>query len=180
MRKQGVLLAFDDTAVLATQAGVLALPDLVQSLSEMAHDVEFVERNVGLRSVPAGGVTKGFPHVHHRKLDAFGLRSSERLIEEIEAGFRTVLAAQPDRAVPLQVADYDAVGVPLADRDLVDADRPWPRCSRSSKLFLHVLLVEFLDGPPIQVQFAGDVLDGRGPTVPPHEEGKALGVKGVV
>ena len=165
---------------LPRKPGVLALPDLVQSLSEMAHHVELVEQDAGLRSVAAGGVAKGLPHVHHRKPDALGFRGSQPLVEEIEAGFGTVLAAEPDRAVPLQIADHDAVGVPLADRDLVDADRPRPRCSRSSKLLLHVLLVELLDGPPIQVQLAGDVLDGRGPTAPAHEEGKALGVKGVV
>ena len=89
-------------------------------------------------------------------------------------------AAEPDRPVPLQVADHDAVGVSLADRDLVDADRRRRRHPCSSELLLHVLLVEFLDRPPIQGQLAGDVLDRRGPTAPAHEEGKALGVEGVV
>jgi transposase len=54
----------------------------------------------------------------------------------------------------------------------------WRPCS--SELLLHVLLVEFLDGAPIQVQLAGNVLDRRGPTAPAHKERKALGVEGVV
>jgi hypothetical protein len=64
---------------------------------------EFIlEETLPYVSVAAGGIAKRLPHVHHRKPDAFGLRSSEPLIEEIEAGFGTVLAAEPDRAVPLQ------------------------------------------------------------------------------
>src|SRR6266851_789851 len=98
----------------------------------------------------------------------------------IHARFGAILPAEPDRPVPLQIADHDAVGVPLADRDLVDADRPWRWRPCSLELLLHVLLVEFLDGAPIQVQLAGDVLDRRGPTAPAHKERKALGVEGVV
>src|SRR5713226_5089219 len=98
----------------------------------------------------------------------------------IHARFGAILPAEPDRPVPLQIADHDAVGVPLADRDLVDADRAWRWRPCSLELLLHVLLVEFLDGAPIQVQLAGDVLDRRGPTAPAHKERKALGVEGVV
>ncbi len=34
--------------------------------------------------------------------------------DQIEARFGAVPAAEPDRAAPLQLADHDAVGVPLA------------------------------------------------------------------
>src|SRR5271167_2112610 len=180
VRQQGVLLALDDAAILAAQPGVLALSHLVQSLAEMAHDVELVEQNAGLRSVPAGGVAKGLPHVHHRQPHALAFRGSQPLVEEIHARFGAVPTAEPDRSVPPQIADHDAVGVPLADRDLVDAERPRRWGPRSSELLLHVLLVEILDGLPVQVQLAGDVPDRRGPTAPAHEERKALGVKGVV
>jgi hypothetical protein len=61
---------------------------------------------------------------------------------------------------PNQVADHDAVGVPLANRYFVDTDRLRPRRARALQLRLHVLLVEFLDGAPVQIQFLGDILDG--------------------
>src|SRR5712692_2228690 len=109
-----------------------------------------------------------------------GFLISGRMQVRIHARFGAILPAEPDRPVPLQIADHDAVGVPLADRDLVDADRAWRWRPCSSELLLHVLLVEFLDGAPIQVQLAGDVLDRRGPTAPAHKERKALGVEGVV
>src|SRR5712692_7351551 len=109
-----------------------------------------------------------------------GFLISGRMQVRIHARFGAILPAEPDRPVPLQIADHDAVGVPLADRDLVDADRAWRWRPCSLELLLHVLLVEFLDGAPIQVQLAGDVLDRRGPTAPAHKERKALGVEGVV
>jgi len=131
-------------------------------------------------SVPAGGVAKGLPHVHYRELDTLVFRGSQPVVEEIEARFRAVQAAEPDRSAPLQIAHDNAVGVSPADRDLVDTDRPrsWHSCS--SELLLHVLLVEILDRLPIQVQFAGNVPDRRGSTAPAHEERKALSVEGVV
>src|SRR5712692_624120 len=109
-----------------------------------------------------------------------GFLISGRMQVRIHARFGAILPAEPDRPVPLQIADHDAVGVPLADRDLVDADRAWRWRPCSLELLLHVLLVEFLDGAPIQVQLAGAVWVRRGPTAPAHKERKALGVEGVV
>jgi hypothetical protein len=180
VRQQRVFLALDDAAILATQPRVLALSDLIQGLSEMAHDVELVEQDAGLRSVAVGGVAKGLPHVHHHEPDPLAFHGPQPLVAEVEARFGAVPPTKPDRTVPFQVAHHYAIGVPLADRDLVDADRPRGRRPGSSELLSHVLLVELLDGLPIQVQLASDVLDGRGPAVPTHEEGKALGVKGIV
>jgi hypothetical protein len=60
VRQQTILLALDDASILAAQPGILAFSHLVQSLAEMAHYVELVEQDAGLRGVAAGGVAKGF------------------------------------------------------------------------------------------------------------------------
>jgi hypothetical protein len=54
------------------------------------------------------------------------------------------------------------------------------RLAGAAELFAHVLLVEFLDRVPIQEQFVGHRLDRTVPATSSHEEGKALGVKGIV
>ena len=79
-----------------------------------------------------------------------------------------------------QVAHHDAIGVPLADRDLVDADHLGSRCARFRKLPRHVLLLQRLDRVPVEVQLLGNVLDRRGPAAPAHVMGKTLGVERVV
>ena len=45
---------------------------------------------------------------------------------------------------------------------------------------LHVLLVQLLDRPPIQVRFLSNVFDRHGPTAPPHKESKSLAVERIV
>jgi hypothetical protein len=69
--------------------------------------------------------------------------------------------------------------VALADSDLVDADDPRRGAAGPAKLFPHVLLVEFLDGVPVQVQLLGDRLDGALSAPPAHVEGEPLGVEGI-
>ncbi len=87
---------------------------------------------------------------------------------------------KPDRPPPPQVADHDAVGVSLADRDLVDPDHLGSRRPRPAQLLPHVLHLQVLDHPPIQVRFLGHVLDGRDSATPSHEEGKAFAVERIV
>jgi hypothetical protein len=70
--------------------------------------------------------------------------------------------------------------MPLADRELVDADHSRSRGAGAPELRTHVLLVELLDGIPVQVQFLGDVLDGRGAAAPADVVGKALRVERIV
>src|SRR5215469_10675107 len=52
------------------------------------------------------------------------------LITLSHAGFRAIAATEPDWSLANEVADYDPVVMPLADRDLVDADHRRPRSSR--------------------------------------------------
>jgi hypothetical protein len=113
----------DEAPVLAAEAGVFGLADLVERLAEMAHDVEFVEQDRRLRRFVRRDITERLPHVHHDELDFAALPEPQLGVEPCHAGLRTIFAAEPDRPLANQVADRDAIVVALADRDLVDADR---------------------------------------------------------
>ena len=127
-----------------------------------------------------GGLAEGLPHVHDGHADLAAFLGAEPGEELVQARLGAVLAAEPDRASPLQVADHDAVAVPLADGDLVDADDPRRGATRPAELLPHVLLVQLLDGVPVEVQFLGDRLDGALPAPPPDIEGEPPGVERVV
>src|ERR1700687_318001 len=92
----------------------------------------------------------------------------------------TILAAKPDRAPSQQVAHDDAVGVPAANGDFVDADYFGCRRPDPAQLFPHVLLLQFLDRFPMQPELAGDIRDRRGPAPPPDQPRKAFGIKGII
>ena len=68
----------------------------------------------------------------------------------------------------------------LADRHLVDADHRRPRRSCLGELGAHVLLVQLLDGVPVQPEFLCDIPDRGAPAAPANVEGKSLGIKRVV
>jgi hypothetical protein len=70
--------------------------------------------------------------------------------------------------------------VAFADRDFVDADRHRRRRSRLRQLGTHVLLVQLLDGVPIQMQFFGDIADRRAAATAADVKSKSLGVERVV
>jgi hypothetical protein len=106
-------------------------------------------------------VRKGFQHVHHGQTNPATLLRPEPGVEQLQAGFRPVPATKPDRSAAQQIADDDPVGMPLADRDLVDADHQRRWAAHPAQLLAHILLVQVLDRLPIQIQFFGDGLDGR-------------------
>ena len=125
-------------------------------------------------------VAERLPHVHDRQADALALLGAEPVVEQSHAGLGAIAAAEPDRPPALQVAHHDAVGVALADRDLVDADHLRSRRAGTRQLRPHVLLVELLDRLPIEAQLLGDILDRRDAAAPADEGGKPLGVKRIV
>ena len=104
-------------------------------------------------------VAKRLPHVHHRQPDTRGFPGSQRLVELRHAGLGTILAAEPDGAFADQIAHHDPVGVALADRYLVDADRFWPRQANALELLGHVLLVQRLYRLPVELEFPGHIAD---------------------
>ena len=79
-----------------------------------------------------------------------------------------------------QVADHDAVGVPLANRDFIDADRLRTGYPGAPDLLGHVLLVQRLDRVPVKLEFLGDIAHGRLSTAASDVPGKPLRVKRVV
>ena len=180
MRQQGVFLPLDKLPCRSGQTGVFALAHLVHRLSQVTHDVKFVEQYRRLRHVPAGRIRKGLPHIHDDEANPPALLRPQPLVKLIQAGFRAVPTAKPDRSLPQQIADDNSIGLPLANGNLIDPDDFGRRSSGPAQLLAHVLLLQFLDGLPVQMQFLGDVLDRGRPTPPPHIESKSFGVKRIV
>ncbi len=182
VRQKRVPLPFDEAPVLARHAGVFPPAHLVHRLGQVHQDVELVVHDRGLGSVPLleGGVTERLPHVHDRHADFAAFFWAQPGKELVQAGLGTVHAAKPDGTTTLQVADDDAVLVPPGDGDFVDADDPGRRGADPAKLRAHVLLVQLLDGVPIEEEFFGHLLDGRLATAAAHEEGEPLGIERVV
>jgi len=142
--------------------------------------VELVEQDGRLRRLLPRRVAKRFPHIHHRQPDAVRLLFAQPVIKLVHAGFRAVLSSEPDRASAHQIAHHDAVRVPFADRDFVYTDNLRPGRAGPLQLNAHVLLVQFLDRVPIQVQFPGHILDRGLAAAPADEPGEAFGVERVV
>src|SRR5215831_20830444 len=104
------------------EAGVFGHAHLVERLAEMAHDVKLVEQDRGLWRLILRDVAGRLPHVHHGEPDFMALFRAQPIVERRHAGLGTIRATEPDRSIANQVADYDAIAVALADRDLVNAD----------------------------------------------------------
>ena len=147
-----------EASILAGDAFVFRSANGVERVAEMLDDVEPVEQDRGLRHVTLRRFAKRLPHVHRRKLDfPAGFLAQER-IEQIHVGFRAPFAAEPNGAACNEIADNDAIGMPLLDRDLVNADdaRLW---MTGHQLLAHVNLVELLDGLPIEMHQPRNILD---------------------
>src|SRR6266849_4580232 len=178
--QQGVLLPLDEPALPAGHTRVLALAHLIEGVAQVAQDMELVEQDAGLRGLARRRDTEGFPHVHHRESEPRGFPRAEPRVELIQACLGAIRPAEPDWSLSDEIADNDAVGVPLADRDLVNPDDLRAGRPGAAQLLAHVLLLQRLHGVPVEAQLLGHVPDRRGPTAPPHVEGEALGVKGIV
>ena len=146
----------------------------------MAQDVELVEQDAGLRGVPRGHDAKGFPHVHHGEPEPGGFPRAGPGVELLQTRLGAIGPTEPDWPVPDEIADDDAIDVPLLDRHFVEPDDPGAGRPPAPQLLAHVLLLQRLDGVPVEAQLLGHVSDGRGATAPAHVEGEALRVEGVV
>src|ERR1700757_3219006 len=120
---------------------------------------------------------KRLPHVHHSQANSRALLLAKPGVELCHAGFRAVLAAEPDRPTPLKIADHDPIGMTLADRNLVDPDHPRTWRARAYELRLHVLHLQRLDGVPIKRQFLRNIRDRCLSAAAADKIGKALGVE---
>ena len=155
---------------------VLAAPDLVEGVAQVAQDVELVEDDAGLRGVALERGAERTPHVHHRELEAADLLRAQRGKELVEVLFAPPLPAEPDRPRPLQVAHDNAIRMPLANGDLVHANRPGRRHARAGQLLLHVARVEVLHRAVVQLLDRGHRRVGHVATEPPDVQHEALRV----
>ena len=89
--------------------------------------MELVEEDAGLGSMGLGRGSKRLPHVHDSHSNTLAFPGPQPLEELVHARLGAILAAKPDGPPSYQVTHDDPVGVPLPDRDLVDADhfRSW-------------------------------------------------------
>src|SRR3990172_6303955 len=180
MRKQRVLLALDVVSILAAESAVLGLAHLVERVAQMAQYVELVVQDRRPRCARRSHVVKRLPHVHHRQANPTGLLLAQPVVEQRHTRLFSVLSPEPDRAPSNQVAHHDAIDMAFADRDLVDSNHSGGRRSSSAQLLPHILLLQLLDGLPIQVRFLGNVLDGRDTATPSHEEGEAFRIERIL
>src|SRR5262249_6965777 len=179
-RQQGVFLALDVAPVTVGKAGIFALANRIQGLAQMPHDMELVEQDRSLRRMRRRCQPERLPHVHDGKPDVRTLARAEPGIELAHARLRTVLAAEPDRPAAIKIAHHDPIGVALADRNLINADRPRPRRAGTLELRLHVLHLKRLDGVPVQPQFPRHILDRPVAAAAADVVGKALGVERII
>jgi len=89
-------------------------------------------------------------------------------------------APEPDGSLANEIGDDNTIGVSSAERDLIESDDAGAGRAGPPELLAPVLLLQRLDGVPIQPQVLGHILDRRRPTAAPHVEGKALRVEGIV
>ncbi len=180
MSEQGVLLALDERAAFAAEPRVFLLAHLVERIAEVTQDVELVEQDRRLGSVPGGRVAERLPHVHDRKTHPAGLLFPEKPVELVHALLGAIFPAEPDRPLPMQVADHDAIDVTLADGDLVDPQRLGTGLGGALELHPHVAHLQTLDRLPIEIHLLGDVLDRAGAAAATDIAGKTLRVQRVL
>src|ERR1700726_1644072 len=86
---------------------------VIQSFTEMPHDMELVEQNRRLQRMRRRRQPKRLPYVHHCEPNARALLRAEPGVELAHTRLRTVLAAKPDRPAAKQIAHHNPVGVPI-------------------------------------------------------------------
>lgn len=84
--------------LLAPEAGVYGLVDLIERIAHPLHDVEIVEQDGRLQGVAMGGVAERIPHAHDSQTHAFCLFLPEKSLELVHALLAATVTAEPDRA----------------------------------------------------------------------------------
>ena len=127
----------------------------------------------GKRAIVTGG-SRGIGKAIARELAREGVE------ERVQAHLGAIRAPEPDRPLPDEIGHHDAIGVPLSEGDLVEPDDPGSQRPGPPQLLAHVLLLQRLDGVPVQPQLVSHIPDRGRPTAPPHIDSKAVGVEGIV
>src|ERR1019366_2612365 len=98
----------------------------------------------------------------------------------VHVRFSAPVAAKPDRALFLEVADDDPIGMPLPDRDFINADHPRRRMPGASELLAHVNLVEIFHRMPINMHSARDIFHRHRAAQASDLPGEPIGVPRIV
>ena len=133
-----------------------------------------------MRRMLPRGVCERLPHVHHSEPDTAVLGLPQPFVELGHAGLRAIGAAEPDRPPTDQIADDDAIAVPLADGYLVDSDRLRRGRPGLGKLSAHVLHLQRLDCVPIEPEFVRNIFDRRLPAATADVESKAFRIERII
>lgn len=104
-------------------------------VDEMAQDMELVEQNMGLWSMPLDRVAERFPYVQHRQPNPRRLLEAQIVEEPVQIGLVSSLPTDSDRVVSIEITGHGAIRVAFFERQISDADglRGWLR-----RLGLHV------------------------------------------
>ena len=101
-------------------------------------------------------------------------------VELVQTRLRAIRPAEPDRALADEIADDDAVGVSLLDRYLVEPDALAGWASRPAATARACTAARAPSRCASRAAAPWPLPDRRGPTAPPHVEGEALRVEGIV
>ena len=111
----------------------------------MAHDMELVKYDPGLRCVVHDRVAEWLPHVHRRQLDAGTLFLAQGLEKQVGVSLFAAFTTDPDRTPPIQVTDDDPIVMSFADGDLINTDGS--RCRQVSVItIIDVVMFTLFDG----------------------------------
>ena len=102
------------------------------------------------------------------------LLGAEPIVERGHARLRAIGTAKPYWPAANEITHDDAIGVTLADRNLVDADHLGPRGTGARQLSGHVLLIELLDRMPIKVELLSHIPDRCLAAAPADKVGEPL------
>ncbi len=176
MGEPRVALALDEGPILRRHPLVLGSADLIHRVGQVAQDVELVEQNLGLRRMGLHRVAERLPHVHHGQSNPGSLREAQRGKKAIQIGFGPARPADPDGTPAFQVADHDAIRVPLLDGQFIDANnlRGWLR--RLGQPRPHVLGIHVFDRMLVQVQHLRDGLVRHVPAQSPDLMSNPVGI----
>ncbi len=107
-------------------------------------------------------------------MDARRLFGTQRGKEEVHVGFGAALATDPDWPPSIEIADDDAVVVPLPDGNLIHTDRPRRGPAGTGHLLLQVDPVEILDRAVVEALRLGHGCVGHLAAECPHMHREAL------
>src|ERR1022692_2124311 len=181
-RQQIEALPLDEATFPPFQASVLGTSHFIHGVSQVAKHMELVIDDQRPRSISLleGGRAEWLPHVHDGDANFPAICRAKPDEEGIETLLGAVFAAEPNGPATDQIADDDAIVMAWPHGDFVDADRRRALDAHAPELLVHVLLVQLLDGVPIEQQLLGKLTNRGRTAASPHVVGESFGVQRIV